>query len=227
MRVAEIFGPTYQGEGPATGRRCGFVRLSGCDLACSWCDTPYTWDWTGKNGRAYVQADEMNRMGHDDVLAALGEMGVSMVVLTGGEPLVQRSACEALTADLTALGVDVWVETNGRHAPLPGATCVVSPKLDNAGNDTVDPIRLEVLGQHALAGSHLKCVCTTPADIDEVVAIAALTGFDPDRVWIMPEGRSPGAIGDGLRSLAQPALDAGFNLSGRLHVTVWGDERGR
>jgi len=44
LRVAELFGPTVQGEGPAAGERAAFVRLSGCPLACAWCDTPYTWD---------------------------------------------------------------------------------------------------------------------------------------------------------------------------------------
>ena len=43
--ISEVFGPTVQGEGPTIGRRAAFVRLGRCNLDCSWCDTPYTWDW--------------------------------------------------------------------------------------------------------------------------------------------------------------------------------------
>ena len=46
LPLSEVFGPTFQGEGPHAGRRCAFVRLGGCNLSCEWCDTPYTWDAT-------------------------------------------------------------------------------------------------------------------------------------------------------------------------------------
>ena len=46
LRVAEVFGPTFQGEGPSAGRRAAFIRLSGCGVGCTWCDEPQTWDWS-------------------------------------------------------------------------------------------------------------------------------------------------------------------------------------
>jgi len=53
IRINEIFGPTFQGEGQTIGKLSEFVRVSGCNLTCSWCDTPYTWDWKGLNGVVY------------------------------------------------------------------------------------------------------------------------------------------------------------------------------
>src|SRR5919204_789570 len=86
LSVAEVFGPTFQGEGPSLGRLCGFVRLGGCNLQCTWCDTPYTWDWTGVTGRAYDPRVELKQHSTSDVLAELDAMGVPMVVITGGAP---------------------------------------------------------------------------------------------------------------------------------------------
>src|SRR3954451_15026034 len=78
--VSEIFGPTFQGEGPSIGRRCGFVRLGRCNLACTWCDTKYTWDWS-----QYDPSVELHRRSVDDIVDAVAAMDVPMVVITGGE----------------------------------------------------------------------------------------------------------------------------------------------
>ena len=85
--VNECFGPTLQGEGPSTGRRCGFVRLGRCNQACSWCDEPQTWAWD-----RFDQSAELHEMAVDEVLEVLDAMDVDMVVVTGGEPLLQQRA---------------------------------------------------------------------------------------------------------------------------------------
>src|SRR5687768_9454687 len=84
--VSEVFGPTWQGEGPSLGRRAGFVRLGRCNLACSWCDTPYTWDWD-----RFDPAVELTRMSVDAIADRIASMEVPLVVITGGEPLLQQS----------------------------------------------------------------------------------------------------------------------------------------
>src|SRR3954451_18718764 len=89
--VSEVFGPTFQGEGRSLGRRCGFVRLGRCNLACTWCDTKYTWDWS-----QYDPSVELRRRTVDEVVADLAAMDVPMVVITGGEPLLQQRAMAAL-----------------------------------------------------------------------------------------------------------------------------------
>src|SRR2546428_209032 len=83
--VSEVFGATVQGEGPSIGRLGGFVRLGRCNQACTWCDTPYTWDWA-----RYDPKVELTEQSVDEVLAKLDGMGVGMIVITGGEPLLQQ-----------------------------------------------------------------------------------------------------------------------------------------
>src|SRR5438093_237600 len=100
LLLSEVFAPTVQGEGPSMGRRCGFVRLGRCNLTCgaglgaTWCcDTPYTWDWKGLLGSRFDPAKELQRCEPEEVLRKFDEeYDVDMVVITGGEPLLQRPA---------------------------------------------------------------------------------------------------------------------------------------
>lgn len=131
--VSDIVGPVLRGEGPSLGRRCTTIRLGGCNLACSWCDSPQDWD----GSRFDLSAELSHRLVRnvaDDALAG----GEGLVVITGGEPLRQQ-AQEGWPALLHLLaGVEVEVETNGTYLPsddsLRGVTrFVVSPKLANSG----------------------------------------------------------------------------------------------
>ena len=78
LPVSEVYGPVWQGEGPDTGRRCSFLRLGHCNLACDWCDTPYTWD----DDRFDVDA-ECPPTSNDHIMAELDRHGTDTVVLTG------------------------------------------------------------------------------------------------------------------------------------------------
>ena len=98
LTVFEIY-PSIQGESTHAGRPCVFVRLAACDLRCSWCDTPYA--FTGGQ-----------KMSLEDVLARVDAIGVPLVELTGGEPLLQKEAIP-LMAGLIASGHEVLLETGG------------------------------------------------------------------------------------------------------------------
>lgn len=233
MKVAEVFGPTVQGEGPSAGRRCGFVRLGGCNLSCSWCDTPFTWDWSGKNGVPYDPRIELHDAEVVDIVDQLLEMAVPLVVITGGEPLVQASAVAEMVRLLNAGGVDIEVETNGTR--LPPAEMLrntrvrfnVSPKLANSGEPAERRIRPDVLrGFATRADTAFKFVVGTPADLEEIGRVVADAVLPADQVWVMPEGTSTEAITSRFASLADAAIAAGWNVTTRLHVLAWGDRRG-
>ena len=103
--VSEVFGPTFQGEGPSTGRRAAFVRLGRCNLTCTWCDTPYTWDW-----ERFDPSVELSRRTVADLLADIEAMAPEIVVVTGGEPLLQQRRLVPLVAACAERGWSVEVE---------------------------------------------------------------------------------------------------------------------
>jgi organic radical activating enzyme len=136
---------------------------------------------------------------------------------------------DALAASLHAAGYDIEIETNGRHRPLdrPDIRYNVSPKLSNAGDAEADRIRLDVLRTLAEADSVFKFVCRDHRDLEEVEAIVAAVGVDGSDVWISPLGTTASEVVAATASLADSVLARGWNLSSRLHVLAWGDERGR
>lgn len=226
--VSEVFGPTVQGEGPWTGRRCGFVRLMACNLHCSWCDTPYTWDAT-----RFDLSAEGTSTPVAEITAQVEAMNVDWLVISGGEPLLHqnRAGWHDLLVDMAARGVSVSIETNGTIVPNV-VTCgyvdtiVTSPKLAHAGDPARKRLKPDVLRMLAEDGAHFKFVATGPADLDEVDMIVAQARVPARRVWIMPEGVTPEAQVAGMQAIAGDVIARGWNLSPRLHVLVWGNERG-
>lgn len=225
VAINEIFGPTVQGEGPLTGRRCVFVRTSRCDLSCVWCDTPYTWDWVNHD-----PAKEIHTMTVDDVLAQVDQLDPGRragVVVTGGEPLLQRSRIVALANALLHGRPWVQIETNGRHGPPPGLDpeirIVASPKLANSGMPYDKRIVPESLVKLRIWPASFKFVVTSEADLAEVDEIVQELHLSD--VWIMPEGTTPGKVA-AIDALADQIIERGYNLSTRLHVTLWGSRRG-
>jgi len=226
--VNEVFGPTFQGEGPTMGQRCLFVRLGRCDLACAWCDTPYTWDWKGRNGVAYDPAVELSRLPVDEVMAQCRHAQVPRVVITGGEPLLQRSSVSELVHRLDAVGIAVEIETNGRHAALSTQVDVqynVSPKLASSGESADRRLRPGALTSLLAATSTFKFVCGSVEDLDEVAVLTEQVGIPNHRIWISPLGTTTTEILAVHQSLADPVCERGWNMTSRLHVLCWGDER--
>ena len=224
--MAELFGPTLQGEGPSAGSAAVFVRLSRCNLACSWCDTPYTWDWT-----RFDPATESRPRTVAEVAGWVLGQPAGLVVITGGEPLLQQPPLVDLVDQLTGAGRRVEVETNGTRVPDPrlvasGARFNVSPKLTHCGMP--EHRRIVPAALVALAGTGqatFKFVAREPRDLDEVADLVRRFGLAP--VWVMPEGSTGEAVVGGAKALAEEVIARGWGLSLRLHVLLWGDTRGR
>lgn len=225
LRVSEIFGPTFQGEGPTTGRLATFLRLGGCNLDCSWCDTPYTWDW-----ERYDRDAEVTAMPIDDVYTRL-EDAPGMLVITGGEPTIQTRALTTLINLLPPRRIEI--ETNGTHGPEPLfdnqlVHFNVSPKLANSGIAYERRIKPMVLGYYAeMPRATFKFVVSEPGDLDEVDQLADTFGIDPAKLWIMPEGTTVADLLLRARRLTDDVLARGWNFTLRSHTLIWGADRGR
>ena len=230
LLLAERFGPTVQGEGPRCGEQAIFVRLSRCNLNCLWCDSRYTWDWEQFDPHA-----ESSYRTVAEIVEWLLVTVPKLIVITGGEPLLQqRRGLVELVDRLLAAGRQVEFETNATVVPLPelirpGVRLIASPKLANTGIQEarrIVPRALTSMASIADTGHAVfKFVAADPRDLEEIDGLVERFGLAP--VWVMPEGRTPDAVEAGLRALADPVIARGWNLSPRLHISAWGDVRGR
>lgn len=228
LLIAEMFGPTLQGEGPSCGQQALFVRLSRCNLSCTECDTPYTWDWS----RFDIVA-ETSRLTAADILHWVLSHPTRLVVVTGGEPLLQQELLVPLVTALTAAGRRVEVETNGTIIPAaPFAEAVagfnVSPKLSSFASPAdlerrINPEALRVLA--ATGRAVFKFVASSIADLGEIADLERR--FDLQPVWVMPKGTTTEPLLAVMRDLADEVVGRGWHLSTRLHLLLWGDIRGR
>ena len=234
----EIFA-ALQGEGVSAGRPCVFVRLSRCNLACEWCDTAYTWRFTGDNrphrdGVDFDRAANQVTLDEADVAGRIAAFGQDRLVITGGEPLLQAAPLARMLGALAALrpGLTIEVETNGTLAPPPALADLVvqwnvSPKLAHSGNPRDLAIRAEALAGFVASGrAWFKFVVASPADADEVAALAEAHHLPATRILLMPEGRDAATLRARMAWLAPLCLARGYSLSDRLHIHLSGDTRG-
>ena len=223
----EIF-YSLQGEGVTAGTPTVFLRLAMCNLACTWCDTKYTWDWSN-----YDRSREVQTLSVDDVEARVVGYGCPRLVITGGEPLMQQAALAPLAASLKSRGFYCEVETNGTLVPQREMIDAVSqwnvsPKIGSSGNP---PDRREVpealRAFRELDSAYFKFVVVEPSDVQEVCSLAERYDIPAERVILMPEGVTARALESRGKWVAEACAQYGFRFSTRLHILLWGDERGR
>lgn len=223
----EIF-LSVQGEGRSAGTPSVFVRLATCNLACDWCDTKYTWDWSSFDYDSQVMSMEPA-----DVRSRVAALATPNVVITGGEPLLQQPGLAPLVRELGGSGHSVEVETNGTIPPSPEMVTAVtrwnvSPKIASSGNpEARREVPAALAAFAAMPNADWKFVVVDLSDIDEAARLADRYGVPPDRVVLMPEGTAPGEIRARTGWLAGEASNRGFRFSSRLQVLLWGTERGR
>ena len=233
----EIFA-SLQGEGLSSGRPSVFVRLSRCNLACVWCDTPYTWRFTGDNrphrdDATHDRAANQITLSEADVAMRIARLEGDRLVVTGGEPLLQSSALTRMLDTLAAMRpMHVEVETNGTIAPTAAISARidqfnVSPKLAHSGNPADLALRGEALDWFAGdPRAWFKFVIAAPDQVDEVLALQAAHAIPSARIFLMPEGRTGDILRERARWLAQICSDRQFNFTDRLHIHLYGDTRG-
>ena len=227
--VAESFGvevSTFQGEGPSCGHPALFIRLSRCNLTCTLCDTKYTWDWTRFDPRK-----ESRKQTVADLAAWAASSPVELVVITGGEPLIQQERLVPLVRELLAAGKRVEFETNGTLAPVPellveGVRFNVSPKISAFGVDEAKSIVPSALEAFVASGrAAFKFVASSVPDLERIAELADTHRLAP--VWVMPEGTTADAITEKTRVLADAVAARHWHFTTRLHVLAFADTRGR
>jgi len=230
----EIFA-SLQGEGPSVGRPVAFMRLSRCNLACTWCDTAYTWHFTGddrphRHATTFERKANQVKLAEADVAGRIAALEQDRLVITGGEPLLQGGALAKMLGHLPDIAVEI--ETNGTIAAPPRLDVRVdqynvSPKLAHSGNPANLALIPERLDDYATdPRAYFKFVIAQPSDVDEVLALRERYRFRPGHVFLMAEGITSETLRERQVWLAQLCLEHEFRLSDRLHIHLYGDERG-
>ncbi len=226
LKIAEIF-YSLQGEGALTGVPSVFVRVSGCNLRCTWCDTPYTsWEPEGV------------AMTIEQIVDAVKETPARHVVLTGGEPMLFPPIVD-LTTRLHDEAYHITIETAGTvDQPVVCDLMSISPKLAHSTPTERDGGRWAAQHERlryqpdilkALMSRYdyqLKFVVSDESDLDEVRHIIDAVHADPGKVQLMPEGCTEDAMRERGRWLAELCKRTGHRYSPRLHIDLWGDKRG-
>jgi 7-carboxy-7-deazaguanine synthase len=224
VRIAEIF-HSIQGEGSLAGVPSVFVRASGCNLRCVWCDTPYA-SWQPEGEEQPIAS----------ILKEVNDLGARHVVVTGGEPMISPDIV-ALTEGLRRLGLHVTIETAGTvFAPVECDLVSISPKLANSTprNDPRwatrhDRLRIQpgVLRRLMEAYDYqLKFVVARSEDLEEIRPLVDQLAADPGRVILMPEGREAGILRERALWIVEICKRQGYRFSPRLHIDLYGDRRG-
>jgi len=226
MQINEIF-KSIQGEGPNFGKPAIFLRTAQCNLKCTWCDTKYTWDW--KN---YDYAKEVNEMTIEEIKEQILDLEIKHLVITGGEPLLQQDDLADL---LSFLKPDFYVEIETNCTILPNKMLTdlvdqwnVSPKTENSGN----PLELYENNEcyYFFANQEncfFKYVVEDESDIPEIKKFVTKYNIPESRVQLMTQASTKEEIRAREKSISELAKTNNFLFSPRLHVAMWGAQRGK
>lgn len=226
---------TLQGEGVTAGKPSVFLRLHYCNLTCGvprgWvCDTGYTWDrtkpefWREPEDWSYtdtaLNANEAWRL-------KFGESQEKRLVITGGEPLLQQRKIAQLLQDMSDWKVEI--ETNGTINPIPelhNCQFNCSPKLENSGNSLIRRYRPDVLTFiNGLSNSQFKFVVVEPSDLDEIDHIVEECELDPEKIYIMPEGRTEAEVEYHAKLVRNEVEGRGWKVAMRNQLIWYGPKR--
>ncbi|HTJ79805.1 MAG TPA: 7-carboxy-7-deazaguanine synthase QueE [Rariglobus sp.] len=229
MFISETF-YSLQGEGELTGVPSVFIRTSGCNLRCNWCDTPYA-SWNPEGTERSV----------DELVAEVRRHPAHHVVLTGGEPMIAKNIRD-LAAALRVDGRHITIETAATVAP-DGIICdlaSLSPKLRNslpddrlpaAWRERHEAARWNPDAVRAWVDAYpyqFKFVVSSPADVEELESLLATLGRDIPRhkILLMPEAVSLDRLRERSAWLGELCKVRGYRYAHRLHIELYGNKRG-
>jgi len=224
MWISEVF-ESVQGEGRYLGVPSGFIRTSGCNLRCWFCDTPYT-SWQPEGTERSIES----------LIEEISEYRADHMVLTGGEPLLVPDLIP-LSQALKDRGAVITVETAGTvFRPVVADLMSISPKLTNSipkdsnweARHDQRRHRPDVIRQLTTEYDYqLKFVIDRPEDLNEVDAyLDEFPQLLPEKVYLMPQGVEPEVIGPKMDWLNSAAQQRGWNVTPRLHIELFGNTRG-
>jgi len=231
VRIAEVYS-SIQGEGQFAGTPSVFVRTTGCNLRCWFCDTPFT-SWKPEGPHISVA----------NLVQQVGAFGVEHVVLTGGEPLLQPDSVP-LCEQLLAAGHFVTIETAGTvFRPASANLLSISPKLANSSPSRVGSaaaVRWHTRHEQsrsqpdvvarliATTEFQFKFVVDGPSDMVEITAyLAAWPEVSGDRIWLMPQARTREELQTNSDWIEAEALRRGYRFSSRWQIAQFGNQRGK
>jgi 7-carboxy-7-deazaguanine synthase len=229
MFISEIF-HSIQGEGELTGVPSAFIRTSGCNLRCIWCDTKYA-SW----------APEGTEMSINEIVSEVSQFRTDYVVVTGGEPMIAKGIHQ-LTSRLKDIGKHITIETAATVFPE-GIACdlaSLSPKLSNSAPDATvvngwrdrhEKRRLqpEIIVQWIQSYNYqLKFVIQSERDLEEIHDLFSTVGCEikSEKVLLMPEGIDSSAIRARTAMLVDICKRYGYRYCNRLHIELFGNAKG-
>ncbi len=234
LRISEIFS-SVQGEGGYLGVPSTFIRTSGCNLRCVWCDTPYaSWNPEGPMMAIKTLVDQAR------------ELGNNHVVLTGGEPML-FDPIEELVTQLQANNHTITMETAGTiHRNLPGTFMSISPKPGHSAppestasgwHERHERTRFqpEVIAKLITDHAYQLKFVVKPEESNAIEEVKAMIAdielalkytIEPTNIFLMPEGRDAETLNQRLRLLVSVCENTGYRLAPRLQINLFGDTRG-
>jgi len=236
--VIEIFGPTIQGEGMVIGQKTMFVRTAGCDYSCTWCDSAFTWDGSGKDSIKQMDAEEI---WHE--LKLLGGDGFSFVTISGGNPALLKNLSYLINL-LKKNKIQVGLETQGSKWQdwfLDIDELTISPKPPSSGMvtdfDTLDMIFEKLKGTNSTHRCSVKVVIF---DDQDFVYAKKLHFRYPEIPFYLQVGNTDHRTSDNERLIDQLLQKyewlvnkvvadnelRNVKVLPQLHTLIWGNRRG-
>jgi len=224
---------SVQGEGRWIGCPAVFIRLQYCHLGCSWCDTRYTWDSKNIDEATLFSIDKLVELILELIPNSVKQNTMPHIVITGGEPMLFQENIVLLIAKLKTSNFNfIEIETSGTIIPSLDMRNAIdwwncSPKLSNSLLNKSERIVPEAIQTFCkMKNVDYKFVVRNSKDVDEMENDYCPL-ISKEKIWLMPEGLTSASQIKKLKEIMYVCLDRGYRITPRLHILLWGNEKGK